>query len=312
MAYWPLFGCSEDYDHNSAMALFEFKVKISSHSKEELIDALGLEFIREYSDSDHYVKSTRSGPREKIKEVEGSTIYYQITINERTGLFQIVDTDITQDPNKISDLKRRATSRTIKRIKEIYSWHGMNVRVAFDYIYGFKDTLFMEVYADDQTLVLAAKNYLSQLGYKDFVLQTYDEMSASDSPLYKNSLAWIIVILVIAIGVVLLWKSTDEPVVIEYENDSSFQFMERQLSEAPLCSSDKLCTYYQSLEKCGPTNNEWIKLNEDAAAQYKLQNINTSMDILEGGERFCFRQRCVIKPDNNERVSELESFISNL
>ncbi len=169
------------------MALFEFKVKILAHNKEELIDALGLEFVREYSDTDHYVKSTRTGPKEKIKEVEGSTIYYQITINERTGLFQIVDTDISHDPDKISDLKRRATNKTIKRTKEIYVWRGMNVRVAFDYIYGFKNTLFMEVYAEDQTLVFAAKNYLSQLGYRDFVLQTYDEMSVSDTPLYKSS-----------------------------------------------------------------------------------------------------------------------------
>jgi len=294
------------------MALFEFKVKIAAQNKEELINALGLEFIREYSDSDYYVKPTRTGPKEKIKEVEGSTIYYQITINERTGLFEIVDTDITHDPDKISELKRRATNKTIKRTKEVYDWHGMNVRVAFDYIYGFKNTLFMEVYANDQTLVLAAKNYLSQLGYRDFVLQTYDEMSASDSPLYKNSLAWIILILVIAIGVVLLWRSVDEPVDIEFKNDLSFGFMERQVAGAPLCSSNKLCTYYQSLEKCGPANDEWAQLDEDAAAQYKLQNIQTYTNILDGGECFCFRQRCVIKPDSDERIPKLEEFIFNL
>jgi len=187
------------------MSLYELKLKITPSEKDKLINQLGLTYVEEYSDIDHFLVTKSGQPKEKIKEIKGKTVYYKIMYNKSSGLFKIDSQDVTEDPTKISDLKTRPKSMSLQRVKEIYSLSRMDINVAFDYLEGVDEVIFLEVYSQDEALVFKFKGMLVELGYRKFISKTYDELFSEQKPIFKEPLAWILLVVIIGLGLFILW-----------------------------------------------------------------------------------------------------------
>jgi len=187
------------------MILYELKIKITAQEKKKLIDILKLNIVNDYADTDHFLATKPGQPKEKIEEIGGRIIHSVMEFNKTTGLFQITNNDITDEPTKVSDYKTQDGLTEIQRTKEVYDWPGMNVNVAFDYLRELDDVIFFRVYGKNEAQVYKAKTHLVELDYRKFVTKTYIDLFSVQKPIYKEPLAWIIVIAIIALGLFLLW-----------------------------------------------------------------------------------------------------------
>jgi hypothetical protein len=187
------------------MILYELKIKITAQEKKKFIDILKLSFVNDYADIDHFLAIGAGQPKEKIEEISGRIIHSVIEFNKTTGLFQVTNNDITDEPIKVSDYKTQDGLTEIQRTKEVYDWPGMSVNVAFDYLRELDNVIFFRVYGKSEAEVFKAKAHLVELGYRKFVTKTYIDLFSVQQPIYKEPLAWIILIAIIALGVFLLW-----------------------------------------------------------------------------------------------------------
>ncbi len=188
------------------MPKFELKLITNAENKQHLISALGLEFVQEIADRDTYLHTKRNAPKEKIKEIEGRTIFYTISFIEAEKIFQTTDKDITDDYKLINDLKQRKVSAVIDRSKEVYEWEGSGVSIAFDHIRSKGDVVFIEIYGDNKWSILEAKEQLSKIGYNDIYTKVYDELAEKKKPIYKDPLAWVIVAVATGLAVAMLMQ----------------------------------------------------------------------------------------------------------
>ena len=69
------------------MPNFELKLVTNAENKQHLINTLGLQFVQEYADRDTYLYTKKNAPKEKIKEVEGKTIFYTVSFIESEKIF---------------------------------------------------------------------------------------------------------------------------------------------------------------------------------------------------------------------------------
>ncbi|MDP2683766.1 MAG: hypothetical protein Q8P20_01790 [bacterium] len=177
------------------MRLYELKFEIDGNDKEKIIRAFGLEFFRQYSDTDYFLLSVDS-KKEKYKEVDGRTILYALNFNSVTGMFEIDDEELTENFDRIDEVKKRKVSNIIKRTKDVYVWHRSSVRVAFDSIEGLDDKLFCEIYDKDEATVFEAKRKVVELGFTKFIDKTYDEFLKKSFSIVNIILVFIIIIVI--------------------------------------------------------------------------------------------------------------------
>lgn len=156
------------------MKLYELKFEIKPDDKEKIIRGFGLEYSRQYKDTDHFLE-TDDYSKLKYKLVEGRTILYKLLINSDTGLFEIDDEELTENPKKIEEIKRIKETAIVTRTKEVYLWPGKPVRLSFDSIEG-TDKSYCEIYDKDEAAVFEAKRKMVELGFTKFVNKTYDEL----------------------------------------------------------------------------------------------------------------------------------------
>lgn len=186
------------------MKLYELKFEIKGTEKIKIIDSFGLDFFRQYSDTDYYLQSS-GDKKEKYKEVDGRMVLYKINYNKDSAFFEIEDEELTEDYNRIDEVKHRKVTDKIKRIKDVYIWPGTSVRVAFDYIDGIENRIFCEFYDNDEAKVFNAKQKLIVLGFRKFINKTYDDyLSNNVSYLNIAIICLIAVIILSVIGYLIL------------------------------------------------------------------------------------------------------------
>ncbi len=190
------------------MFLYELKIKITPQDRKKLIDTLKLDFVKDYADIDYFLETKQGQPREEIEEVGGRIIHRTISYDKSSGLFKIDSQDITDESSQISDYKTQPGLVEIQRTKEVYAWPGLNVSVAFDYLRGLEgleDMVFFRVYGEDEIQVFKAKTHLVELDYRKFVTKTYIDLFSVQKPIYKEPLAWTVLIFIIGLGIFILW-----------------------------------------------------------------------------------------------------------
>jgi len=186
------------------MKLYELKFEIQKNDKQKIIRGLGLEYSRQYVDTDYFLAPTKKGQKRKYKEVEGRTILYDLEYNKQTGLFEIKDQELTEDYSSIDQIKKEKVNQVIKRTKEVYLWPGKPVRVAFDSIEGLGDRQFCEIYDKDEASVFEAKQRVVDLGFTRFIEKTYDEFFKKSSSIINLTIIIAIIITIAVIAYVIL------------------------------------------------------------------------------------------------------------
>jgi len=154
------------------MKLFEVKFEISEGEEKKWIERLGLEFEREYTDTDTYLES--DGPKTlKIKTIKEGSIYYQISVKE--DVFEIIGKKVTNE-EKRKILLKTPIADELNRTKRVFLWDGFKTKCAFDYIEELEPKVFMEVYANDRTRVKNAMDYIKGLGLGKVVSVAYNKL----------------------------------------------------------------------------------------------------------------------------------------
>jgi hypothetical protein len=152
--------------------LFEFKLEINPADQKKLVALLRLQHIKDYSDTDYFIKSKDPKLKEKIKELQEGTKHYKLFFDG--AVFDIKGEEITLE--KAQTLKEQGIVSEIHRTKSVYHWSEQGIDCAFDSIAQLEDRLFFEVYGRDRDTIIQAKNKLQQMGYKNVIEVGYDEL----------------------------------------------------------------------------------------------------------------------------------------
>lgn len=153
-------------------AIFETKFEVGFKDENILARKLGLEFQKEYTDVDFYLRS-HAGKTLKIKHVGKGAILYEVVFEG--GVFRIAGRDITEK-EKEEVLRKHPINLEINRRKRAYLLEKIQVKMDFDYMQQFPGRLFLEAYSGDKRLTLKAKEYLQGMGLGETIKVPYDEL----------------------------------------------------------------------------------------------------------------------------------------
>lgn len=155
------------------MQIYELKLRIDRSSEKEIVQRLNLAFIKEYKDTDTYLKD-ENGVILKIKDLGKQSIFYEIHLTQE-HIFDIQGTDVTES-ERAEIIKEHPITKQLHRTKRMYGWNKFSVKCSFDYIDEFPSTLFLEVHSDSRESVLKAKENLSGLGFIDIIKVGYNQL----------------------------------------------------------------------------------------------------------------------------------------
>ncbi|PIR75205.1 MAG: hypothetical protein CO030_00290 [Candidatus Magasanikbacteria bacterium CG_4_9_14_0_2_um_filter_42_11] len=89
---------------------------------------------------------------------------------------QVFDITNFVDLSVMLKLDKKVIIRELHRRKDLYRWPQCGLECAFDFIEEAKGRIFFEVYSRNKKKVIDAKNVLEQLGYQDFISESYHQI----------------------------------------------------------------------------------------------------------------------------------------
>ena len=154
--------------------IFEAKADIPFGSEHSVARKLNLEFVREHSDTDYYIKSDGETTT-KIKRMDdGNSIIYEFSFDG--SCLKMACTNISDNERD----KLLAASRQVavlKTRKRVYFSKELGVNIEIDYIEQLPKRLFLEIVDDDRDKVLNAKRRVGdKLGIINFLSVSYDKL----------------------------------------------------------------------------------------------------------------------------------------
>ncbi|MDD5039815.1 MAG: hypothetical protein PHY34_01565 [Patescibacteria group bacterium] len=289
------------------MTTFQLNFRIPDTERDQLINALGLEMICEYTERNTYLKDNAT-QREYVQNINEEIKYCSNAYDNITGLWQITAIPVEPGSTLEKKISFRKKLANVRCTVEQYRWLGMNAIVEFLAVNFRKNFFTVRISTEDETNILSAKNFLNQIGYTQKLLPEDEKERVTRKSLWKDPLFYTI--LGVAGAIVLLFiiqsKSITQPSSLDSEK--VFVFMQKQLTNAPLCSQEGECLFFHSLGKCGPNNENWIRLDAEFSLDSSLDETQTfNNDALEHGSCVCYRQRCVLQPSDEMYIEEFET-----
>ena len=158
--------------------IFEAKCEIPIKKEQEIEKLLGLEFVKEYLDTDFYLKSVDERNLKMKFTSDGRMMVYQVVFEG--GCFSIAGKQISEREKKSLVIKQPIETE-INRRKRAYVLRKFNVKVDFDDMKQFPGRLFLEIHSSKKSDVLKAKVWVGEmLGGKDFIQVPYDQLLKKD------------------------------------------------------------------------------------------------------------------------------------
>jgi len=153
--------------------LFEVKFEIDLNSEEQTAEKLGLEFLKEYSDTDNYLKSPKDKVL-KLKLVDNTIILYEVFFDGEC--FNISGRNISKEEKDLL-LQDNPLETRINRKKRVYLFKEFDVKIDFDRMEQLPNRLFLEIHSVVKGDVLRAMRYVEeQLSLKSTIKVSYDEL----------------------------------------------------------------------------------------------------------------------------------------
>ena len=137
--------------------------------------------IRDFSEKHYYIELASNTSKESIIEVDGRTLHANESFSSSTQLFHIIERDISDDANKISELRVKSVLKEVHLLKETYEWPGRQVQCAFVHVDGLNSVCFFEIESSEKWNILEVKRYLVPLGYANVVSSGYDTITKGNA-----------------------------------------------------------------------------------------------------------------------------------